>query len=254
MHGLGRQDSTPWRPGSARRTDPATVGRDHVAYDREHFYLSFGGPIGNAESWQSGLRFANTATLPPPLTETALETPSLADVFAALQLVWTATPALINQLFGLKWCKLAVINSAGEYKMDARLYEAPSPQMGATSSGTVPAQVTAVLTLWSGQTLGRANRGRMYVPPPSSAISPTTGRWPGGDLTTYLTRWRTAIEAVTGEIATAASGTVHPVIMSTVGSGLTKPVAHVRIGDVPDTQRRRRRSISEVYITQATSA
>lgn len=225
-----------------------------MAFDREHFYLSFGGPIGTVETWQSGLRFANTALLPPPLTETALETPSLTDVFDALKLVWTATPALINQLFGLKWVKLAIINEAGEYKMDARLYEAPSAQMGATSSNTVPAQVTAVLSLWSGQTLGKANRGRMYVPPLAGTISPTTGRWSGADITTYLTRWRTAIESVTGEIATAASGTVHPVIMSTVGAGLTKPVTQLRMGDVPDTQRRRRRSIGEVYITQATSA
>lgn len=127
--------------------------------------------------------------------------------------------------------------------------ETTAASVAGTVSATQPLQITPVVTLWSGSTFGVANYGRMYLPFTvinySSSSSYTYQTASVAALATNMAGFfadvKTAAQSVTG----FTDADVY--IMSNKGSGSKKPLAFVRVGNLPDTQRRRRNRVSEVY-------
>lgn len=140
--------------------------------------------------------------------------------------------------------KFALTGTDGHYIEDPLVLEAGPGSPGGSVTG-LPAQSSVVTTLWSGSSLGKGNYGRFYHPysGPTSAATP----YMSTDLqSTFLTAAQglvNDIEDVLGE------GSVIINSDSTAGPQ-QKSVQFVRVGRVPDTQRRRRRSLDESY-TQA---
>lgn len=91
---------------------------------------------------------------------------------------------------------------------------------------------------------GRRQRGRMYLPTPTSNNLENTGRL----KTTVTAALLTAVTGLLNDMTDASGGGVvcTPVIMS-LADAEARPISYVRIGDVVDTQRRRRDRLAEVY-------
>jgi len=115
---------------------------------------------------------------------------------------------------------------------------------GTSSDPGLPAQCSPCLSLTT-STAGSRARGRMYLPPPDTTAMTTTGRLDSA--------FRTAmVNALDTFFATMGSNAASPVVVSSVGGVYTTyPVTTIRLGDVVDTQRRRRNNIAEVYTTAA---
>jgi len=111
---------------------------------------------------------------------------------------------------------------------------------GTSSDGGLPAQCSPCVSL-STATAGSRARGRMFLPPPDVSALTTAGRLVSG----FRTAWIGALDTF---FATMASNAATCVVVSSVGGAYTTyPVNTIRMGDVVDTQRRRRNSIAEVY-------
>jgi len=147
--------------------------------------------------------------------------------------------------------KAAAIGTDGHYVAEPLLWIDDDP-----TSGTVignPIQVTTVASLRSGATLGTGNYGRMYLP--HFYMSQLTAN-PHADSTQIAGLALAVadfISACTEEINTVVTAPLYPAIMSQAGSGSAKEITEVRVGNVNDTQRRRRAQLIETYATHAVS-
>ena len=112
------------------------------------------------------------------------------------------------------------------------------------STPTFPPQCSIVLSLLTG-TPGASFRGRMYWPHCGGTIdddqkSEMTGQTFVNNVATFLSSWA---NLNTGDIGT-------PAVVS-VSRGAVTPVTTLSVGDVIDTQRRRRDALIEVRRTAA---
>lgn len=113
-----------------------------------------------------------------------------------------------------------------------------------TGSASLPPQIALTATLRTALA-GRRNRGRMYWPAMGADFGISAGqsfRYPNGgaladDIASYLTSIGDAWPGPTAIV---------PVVYSAVADTLT-PVSEVSVGDVFDTQRRRRDEMVENY-------
>lgn len=135
-----------------------------------------------------------------------------------------------------------------EHLIRAAEYSLPTPKAGA---GTIskPLQTALVISLLT-NIPGRSYRGRAYWP--AWAYSGTAGGLFGGsNLTSWVGGFKTIANAIT-----AAAVAVDPALnmILVVRSRLLhthEPVITLGAGNVPDTQRRRRDAIAELYTTLA---
>jgi hypothetical protein len=215
-----------------------------VAYNRDAYYLTFGGPLFQTEIWQCGIKF--TPTSGEDIFEGAFSNISMSDIADDLRTWMTSgsNGAQIGSSARLAWAKLAVLDKAGHFKFDP-MSEEITPEVMPPQTTVYPAQVAYCVTLWSGGRLGRANYGRFYVPVPSMIV----GQQSEGVMTTTNAFNAAAaatamINAVNGEIDTVGINT-RPAIYSKVGTGTTKVAQYVSVGRALDTQRRRRNSLQE---------
>lgn len=222
-----------------------------MAYDRESYYLTWGGTLFLAEQWQCGLKFG--PGLGTSITEPVFNLIGLTDIWDDL-VTWFQSGnsgAQIGSAAKLTWVKLAVLKTDGQYKFEPRLYEGPAPVAPPVTT-TYPAQVAYCVSLWSGQTLGRANHGRFYVPVPSAIVGQASdGLLTAAQANQMRDAAKTMITAVAGEIDTIDIPTM-PMIMSKLSSapdpnapGVSKVIEEIGVGRVLDTQRRRRNHLNE---------
>lgn len=135
-----------------------------------------------------------------------------------------------------------------------RLYYYPNvgdpATLGAVSSGashagagTVvhPPQCATVVTLQTGLP-GSTNRGRMYIPMLAGAIGSALTR---SDISTSTASNFASLLVSLG--GTASGGLSAGAAVVSTKSGAVTPVTSVRIGNVVDTQRRRRDSLIEQF-------
>jgi hypothetical protein len=220
-------------------------------YDVQQIYLTWGGSLGSVgtnvgkEIWQCGVRFAALGGVGTPIG--GFGAFDLGDVANAIA-TYHADPTLhLANDTRLSWVKAALLRVDGEYATEPRLHTFPSGVQGGGGSNSLQAfQVSLAVTLWSGETLGKANYGRFYLP--AMNITRTYG---SGTLTSFYTdqiatATRTMLQAVDGELSTL-NYDWRLAIMSSLGNGTHKPVAQIKVGDVLDTQRRRRNALDETY-------
>lgn len=116
-------------------------------------------------------------------------------------------------------------------------FDAPAPGSGTQA---VPAQLSVAVSLTTAQKRGRGSRGRFYLPPQDLSVA-ASGHLSGSWCTTVAERVATFL----GDVEDALDP-CQVVIWSRAAHTLTQ-VTHVSVGDVIDTQRRRRNQIPEVY-------
>jgi len=207
-----------------------------MTYSVDHKLLTVHGDLftGAAEHFTFGVRIVG-GTLPPTQAMVdALQIP--------FQTFWQSQAAAgLNS--PLRYLKLAHIDASGLYPPGHVPLEYVWASTGYFPPGTsaigLPAQISQVATLTTAFPRGLASKGRIYLPQPQAAVG-ADGRWTTGIALATANAVKVLINAIN---AVSGMGTVH--VMSKIGSGATHPVTGIAVGRVPDTQRRRRRSLVE---------
>lgn len=220
-----------------------------MAYDREHLKVDFLfkdissdeiALTGFTVSEDSGWDGASVA-----LGEIDLAGGAGATMTSAMEVLMDNAAlnwANYSQLYGVK---IAAISTSGAYLGDAKVYEMPTPVIGA-AVGTLP-QSTVVCSLRSGSSIGSANYGRMYLPHTRLTLGTSLSVGTIGNTGTVVAAFKTAYNAWIAVINTAVTDVVAPYIMSNQAPKPSKLVTQLKVGTVTDTQRRRRNRLPELY-------
>jgi len=202
--------------------------------------------LNGNEEWQTGFYVGKAQGAPDELQQSWVD-----GVRAAWQTFFTAGSGISNA-YSFTECKAVLLEKSGRYvNPTGALVSYPSSTVvGPETGAPMPPQVALVATLVAGSGKGLAGKGRMYIPGVKWAIS-NAGTIDLGAQTsigTKLTDFINAVNARTdrpGVVINASRG--H---QKQLGLGARNvPVNGVRIGNVYDTQRRRRNAISETYWT-----
>lgn len=216
-----------------------------MPYSDSHWHLTWGGEIGNGtrEIWQCGLRLFRVGAFDSAPTPTTAQLGSLFN--GALKTFHQSGTVGIASGAKLSWLRMAPVGVAGNELAEAISYDAATPLPGGvTSTLHATPQSALCVTLYSGSSFGDANYGRFYLPWNQQEINPATGRIIGAPA--IATAAATFVGAV-NTWADSVQDDLHVVIMSQKGAGATKRAAQVWVGDVMDTQRRRRNRLDESY-------
>jgi hypothetical protein len=145
--------------------------------------------------------------------------------------------------------KLAPVGTDGHYPPGEDAFE--HIYSGGVAGGAVvsniiwPPQCSYSVGLQTAALRGRGHIGRFYLPSMAFNVNTATGKV--GDLAgsagAVLRTWINAINATT-DIGTVG-------VITSLGSGTSRVCTGIRLGQVIDTQRRRRNNISETYTSVA---
>jgi hypothetical protein len=126
------------------------------------------------------------------------------------------------------------------------------PKTGAAVGGTTPKMPpqTAIVASLRSQTPGASGRGRLYWPAVGLGLDATTLRLVGADVTAASTGFKTYLSAIGAAILSTgawAPWTAMPLVVLSRTKNQTFPITNILVGNVADTQRRRRDAMPETY-------
>lgn len=155
--------------------------------------------------------------------------------------LWTAIKPLYAPGTRFTGSRIALVGTDGKTSQTQERAITPVPGSGAITP--LPNQCAVVASLKTANA-GRTARGRMYLPAPNTSQLTESARLGPTQVAAYVDAMQTYLSGAT----TNGLGTV---VASAVLFGALRPVTDVRVGDVMDTQRRRRDELLEVYTTRA---
>lgn len=141
--------------------------------------------------------------------------------------------------------KIAALGTNGLYLVDPLIADTDTPVSG-TATGLAP-QTTVVLSLRSGFTVGKGNYGRMYLPHTTLGTQTNSPFASSTNTTAIALSAKDFVNNITTQINAATTATLFPAIMSQATGTPTRGVTSVAVGNVNDTQRRRRNRLQETY-------
>jgi hypothetical protein len=210
----------------------------------------FGTVYNGGEEWSTGFFLGHPGAAPDAPTE------------AAAADIWTAWSAFFNHAeTGISWAwvatgvKLAAVKTDGKTDLaNVISYNPPSAVAGGMMATGHPPQVSLVGSLVAGVGKGVGMKGRMYIPGVSHPVM-GDGRIHQDRINEVATRFQGFINAVN-----ASANVPGLVINASEGNSLrgiapiNRTVTEVRLGNVYDTQRRRRNGLPEGYFTRPVAA
>lgn len=116
-----------------------------------------------------------------------------------------------------------------------------------------PAQTSVVVSLRTSSS-SATGKGRLYWPATGLTVQPTTLRFNGTQLTSFLTGMESYLALVRTAIRGVGGMNTAVLAVWSRTNASTLPVLQLRAGDVPDVQRRRRDKFIESYISVPVSA
>jgi hypothetical protein len=201
--------------------------------------------FGGAEEWSTGFYLGNETGDVGTATQTQVD-----NIAARWNTFFTASNSHINNNWVTNVVKVANHHTDGTTDpLNVVYHTYATPPVGAYAGSPFPAQCSVAATLRSSITRGRASKGRMFLPGWAGNLG-SNGHMGSTDTTNLLATFRTFINGVNSDAAIGQN-----VILASFGRGTTPPpginklVSEVQIGDVVDTQRRRRDGFAEVYST-----
>ena len=224
-----------------------------MAYANAHVKVTlFGNSCGGAEEWSTGFRMGSED---PGSGNFGIGAGFVDALLPLWQTFFTGATTQIHSSFTTVAIKAALINADGSTDLD-EVVTVPygSPIAGGKGTNPFPPQVSLVAQLAAASPVGLGAKGRMYLPGVCAPI--TNGVVGGTDLTNIANALRTFLDAA--ETATNSPGYVINASKGRPGVPFTAPVNRrvqtVRVGNVYDTQRRRRNQLTEVYTAAALAA
>lgn len=219
-------------------------------YDRRHFKLTFGGQVGDdVDEWSTGIRIA-PATLGAVVDWPHAVTQIGEHYIPVVTTLWNAIKSRVATGIDLRWIKLAAIGTDGKYVpgLDPYIYDFETPIAGTAGSFCTGPQSAVVLSLRTNRNRGPATKGRMYLPITAAMPGATTFRL----SSTYTDEIADAGKAFIEQLRVVNETTTFgPYIMSGIGNGAINGINFVLVGDMLDTQRRRRNKFTEEYTSRA---
>lgn len=208
--------------------------------------------FNGAESWSTGFQLGNPAADTPDWDNVA------GQVAGHWQTFFTTAAHGISGVYKTVQVKIAQINVNGttdDENIDYYTY--PTPIVGGAVGQAYPPQLTVAATMTTDRQRGLASKGRMYIPGINFAIDGATGKLTSTQTNNLNTGFKAFLDAVNADAGVPANVVVaskghktntldangQPVYVD----GLTALVTGCRIGDVYDTQRRRRNDFVETY-------
>lgn len=218
-----------------------------MAY-QPHLLLTFGGTLGTSdEDWQCGIRFIKRAGLigPDPVTPNASDAGELLnDSVDKIADWWNNINVGVGSNAVLRWAKCAAIGGNGRYLFDTdpKVHDYDPGVPGQGSTRAYPFQVSKTLSFKTDRNRGRATNGRIYLPSPSNLVDTNTG------LVSVDQAEVDHHAAFIRDLQTSGvdSQTTPAVVSSS--SEEWALITRVRVGNVLDTQRRRRAQLTETYL------
>lgn len=206
-----------------------------------------GSMYGGEEEWSTGFYMGNVgADSNAPLQ-------SIVDAIGPLwQTLFTTSANGFSNNYKTHEIKIVSLKASdGKTVPDSQVYYTyPAPITGGYATNQNPPQIATVCTLIGVAARGLASKGRMFLPGTGFSVD-TNGRIPTANqtaLTTGMKTFLTAVNALPEDnvILLASQGRKPPLI----GGPVMHEVISIRLGNVYDTQRRRRNALTEVYTTQ----
>ncbi len=218
-----------------------------MAYSSEHLLYTFTGKLPGSEIWSVGIRSgASSVTDPAALLEYATGAYN-----AFLGALWTTGTLKFYNISQVTFdqCTVRHINTAGITTNQADY--APGPVAAGGVSQTAPNQACTVLSLDTPRS-GRSYRGRMYLPTLAPEWGSGTGKITGAMATALAAGGALLVTDLNALVSTSpATGPFPCSIQSRTSGQPPAPINAVRVGNVIDTQRRRRDKEVELYVTVA---
>lgn len=201
--------------------------------------------LGGAEEWQTGFYVGQMSADATEPTQAWVD--AVRDAWAT---IWTTAARGISDAYTFNQVKAAVLGTDGKYDPAiAPVISYPNTALvGGSTGNPLPPQCSLVATLVAGSGKGLAGKGRMYIPGVRIGVDG------GGKLSeSYTSGMATALAGFFNTI-NSAGGAPGRVINASEGTRvLVVPnpknllVNGVRVGNVYDTQRRRRNALDEQY-------
>lgn len=203
--------------------------------------LTYGGDLGcsdatgiGVEHWECNLAlfFADNA---------AFVTLTHANELMSIFTTFFNTDQFIAQT-SLLYVKLSNLDASGHLIGDSVMSD-PAPAVGLSDSGTIYPFQTAFCVSLLTDLRGAHNRGRNYLPMPVAGITGNTGQI----LPAVADEIQEAFASTLSSVASYAETNGDGILGIASKSGSFSEVTSIRVGLIPDTQRRRRRSLVEDY-------
>lgn len=202
-----------------------------------------GDMFNGAEVWSTGFYLGSESAASAPITDTAVS-----DVSAAWETFFKAASSGISSSYKFKMCKLVEIGVDGKTLPDTAKYYSPQTVVsGGSAQPPYPPQIALVATLSNSLPRGLATKGRMFLPGVNFAVD-TSGHIATANIEGLATNLKTFFDNMYND----ADLPGRPVLMSTgvaiqLRPGAVRNVTQIRVGNVFDTQRRRRNALNESY-------
>lgn len=213
-----------------------------------HVTLS-GTMLGGGEEWQTGF-YMGSATADAP-TPTQAFVDLVRDQWATY---FAASGNFISYAYAFTAVKAVLLEKNGSYGSNEPVESFPASSVaGGYVGAPLPPQIALVATLIAGSGKGLAGKGRMYLPGVSAPID-TTGHLLNTTcqgIATNLAAFFDALDAsvdAPGHVINVSRG--HKLLGEPTPiytNARNVPVNGVRVGNVYDTQRRRRNALAETY-------
>jgi len=222
-----------------------------AVYDVIHHHATlYGTMFGGNEIWTTGFALTPSGGGDEGTAPTVAEAQAIATAFNTF---WTTAANGINGEYKFAGCKVSHVSTAGTVDTSlTQFYDLTTPSSGAGIVSTPVPQISVVATLQTLKTRGVGSKGRMYIPGVGFSID-NGAKISTANCTQLANQIKTFLDAVNA--STDVPGIV--ALMSREKTGVPfraaehNAVASVRVGNVYDTQRRRRNQLVETYQTAA---
>lgn len=231
---------------------PPTLEHVRMPYLHRFTRVTISGTaFGGAEEWSTGFNVGEVdadATMP-----TQAQAEAYRDAWATF---FTDANAYINSNYSSSLVKVSSVGMDGKSNAaDTQFADFPSNTNGVYGGQNAP-QVALVATLSSETPRGVASKGRMYLPGIGLVVG-ADGHLPGAQRDLLHGKFLTFLQEVNAFAGTpnfimlASPGSLNPDGTPKIGGSTAKNaiVTSLRLGNVYDTQRRRRNGLVEQYKT-----
>jgi len=207
----------------------------------EHYLAVMGGTL-RGDIWCCNIRMIAGAVM-----ESGQQEEKAQSVFNAWKNT-CADPAvnIVSSAVVLTYGKFNRINPDGTYHDPNTTHEYFGAPVAPASAPTHANQDALVLSWVTDAQRGPGSKGRIYVPCPSIAIVALSGKIAASNAVIAANFGAALINRLNDDPNWPAHPDLECAVVSKVG-GVAFPIRSVRVGDVLDTQRRRRNAMVETY-------
>lgn len=203
-----------------------------------------GSMFGGLEHWSTGFYMGQQDSDASPLNDQFMSA-----VNTAWQAFFTAASSKIGLDYKTTSIRASIMNSDGlSDKSTIKNFYPPTEYTGAGGPSKLPPQCALVATLTTSTPRGLGSKGRMYLPGISASVD-STGHIATADTLAIANNLKTFFLALNssfdqpGFVVTASQGSK----VNIFNGPVNRIVTGVKVGNVYDTQRRRRNELVEAY-------